>query len=74
MDTDDSKAMNAVSKVQHEGNGMKQQCISQQCCRPMFTAIKDLLVAKAYIKAFENALLWKACHILHAACHYLQCY
>jgi len=57
MDTDDSEATNAVSKVPLEGNGMKQQRTSQQHRGPMFTAIEDLLVAKTYIKASENAII-----------------
>jgi len=57
MDTDDNEGTNAVSKVPHEGNGMKQQCTSQHHHGLLFTAIEDLLDAKMYIKASENAII-----------------
>jgi len=46
-----------IDKVS-EGNGVRQ-CSSLQGCRPMFTAVEDLFVAQAYIKASENLITGK---------------
>jgi len=51
-DTDSKEATNAAAAA---GGNVKKR-VSQQHHGPMFTAIEDLLVAKAYIKASENAI------------------
>jgi len=50
-DTDSKEATNTVAAA----GGNVKKFISQQHCG-MFTAIEDLLVAKAYIKASENVI------------------
>jgi len=52
-DTDSEEAANAAAAAAG-GNVKKRIC--QQRRGPMFTAVEDLLVAKAYIKASENAI------------------
>ncbi len=51
-DTDSEEAMNTATAA---GGNVKKR-VSQQRCGPMFTTVEDLLVAKAYIKASENAI------------------